>query len=228
MNYLKNCPKNLCKELTSKRIKEKQSTVFIIGGGPSIKRYLPDISVLDNKHVIATNNAYKLFPNAILTHFADKKWYLWHTSPKYSHDIHNNFFGPVTTADISTKTSYWANNKYVTQFIKTNKDAKKFALEEKHDILASNNSGHQAINIAYHIGYKNIVLLGFDLRVDEKETHWHNDHLKPTNKANYTYNMIPGFDRLADEIKQTPINVYNVNKESAIKKFEFANLDNFL
>jgi uncharacterized Rossmann fold enzyme len=39
--------------------------VFIIGGGPSLKETLPDLSVLNNKNLIVTNNAYKLYPNAI-------------------------------------------------------------------------------------------------------------------------------------------------------------------
>ena len=52
--------------------------VAIIGGGPSLLKVLPDASILLNRPVISTNNAYTLFPNSIVCHFADRPWWMWH------------------------------------------------------------------------------------------------------------------------------------------------------
>ena len=73
-----------------------EDTVFIIGGGPSVSKYLPDPRVLDDHDVICTNNAYKLFPDAMLLHYADRVWWTWHTQSK--HDVENAFKGNISSA----------------------------------------------------------------------------------------------------------------------------------
>src|SRR3990172_3484431 len=49
--------------------------VFIIGGGPSLKKYLPNPRILDGKDIICCNNGFELFPNALATAFMDVPWF---------------------------------------------------------------------------------------------------------------------------------------------------------
>ena len=92
----------------------------------------------------------------------------------------------------------------------------------------SNDTGHQAIALAYNIGFKKIVLIGFDMNPQTKQTHWHNEHKTPTNTHMYEHTMIPGLERMAKELANTDVRVYNINRESNLKCFEFADLEEFL
>ena len=214
--------KETSKELTDRLKQKKTSDIcFIIGGGPSLLKYLPDTSVLKNKDVIVTNNAYKLFPDAMVLHFADKAWYEWHTKPK--HDFLNKFSGTITTCALAQK-GFWDKSRIFCFF----KGDTKGGISKDTDKLNGNNAGHQAINIAVHLGYKKIVLIGFDLDASNRKTHWHNEHERPTNVGNYEFSMIPGFEKIVPYQKELDFKIYNINKESKLKCFEFADLQEFI
>ena len=196
-------------------------TVFIIGGGPSLMKYLPDRSLLDGKPVIATNNAYTLFPNAIVTHFADKVWWNWH------HDkIFNLYKGPVSTCMHGSR----ENNKMfhdkgiaVFGFGDRSKD-----ITTDKSKLNGNNCGHQAINLAVHFGFKNLVLFGFDMHPTNKQTHWHNDHQRPSNLDLYAGSMLPGMKSLVPWQDRLGFKIYNTNHESAITYFEYTDVNKWI
>jgi len=201
--------------------KKTSDTVFIIGGGPSLLKYLPDTSILDKKDIICTNNAYKLFPNAMITHFADRAWYEWHIKPK--HDILNKFYGSITTCALSQR-GFWTNTN-VECFAKGDP---KGGISKDIEKLNGNNAGNQAINLAVHMRYKTIVLLGFDLDASSKKTHWHSEHERPTNVGNYDNGMIPGFEKIPQFERELGFKVYNINKESKLRCFEFIDLNEIL
>lgn len=199
-------------------IEKKSDTVFIIGGGSSLKKYLPDHSILHNKDVIALNNAYKLFPNAILTHFADKVWWTW----GHNETLPKTFKGPVTTC--STNNIFlWDKTPVVCFWQGQHK-----YLSEKHDTINGNNAGHQGINLAVHIGYENIILLGFDMDSNAKQTHWHNEHKRQNNTNLYNEGMIPNLKTLDQYQDKLAFKIWNVNRESKVKNFDFCDLDKFL
>jgi len=229
MNYSKNCPKSLIDSLSKSK---RGDNVFIVGGGPSVLQYLPDYSILFNQDVIAVNNSYRIFPNAILCHFADKIWYGWHTDPKFGYNIHENFHNPVTTADYNNNSVHWKPYKHIAAVFKragANGSNVKIGLAKENYEVGGNNGGQHAINIAYHIGYKNVILLGFDLRQDLHSTHWHNEHHRPVNKLNYSHTIIPSFEQLGKDVDEIDdFNVINTNYESALKCFPYGKLEDYL
>lgn len=197
--------------------------IFVIGGGPSVNDILPDKSILNNELVIATNNAYKLYPDALICHFADRVWYGWHKDC-----IHKEFNGIITTATTNKNTDFYRSGKFYT-FTKVmckNKIGVSFDLNK----VAGNNAGHHAINIAIHLKARNIVLIGFDMdSKNPKGTHWHNDHKRITNTSQYTHTMIPDMKKIPVDIKDIPCKIWNMNPKSAIKCFDFANsIEEFL
>jgi hypothetical protein len=210
----------LVKEIRNKKTSD---TVFLIGGGPSVLKYCPDPNILKGKDIIAGNNAYKLFPNAILCHFMDKTWLKWHMEPE--HDLFNTFTNPITSClDVNREELY---NYDITIFYKGSPDGKGSLTSDVHK-LEGNNTGHQMINIAAHLKYKNVILLGYDLH-HEKQSNWHTDHRRATNFANFKNTMIPGFNKITDDVQQKlGIKIYNVNRQSALKCFEFTNLQDWL
>lgn len=176
-------------------------TVFIIGGGPSLQNF--NWSLLNGKKTIAINKSLLSFPNANVLYWTDSRVYSW-----MKQDI-DNFKGPKFT--IRDHPSYVGD-------IKILRKGNKFGLEESKDTLShGNNSGYAAINLAYHLGAKKIILLGYDMMNDGKKSHHHDGYPVPaTGDKIYRDQFMPGFSILADLLKQKRIEVYNVSPHSLL------------
>lgn len=204
--------------LESVKSKINSDTIFIIGGGLSLLKYLPDRNILLGKNIITTNNGHSLFPNALISHFADRSWWGWNKDI-----ILPSFKGEITTCAHRFSQDY--DKKRISIFLNGDK---KGGITTDRNKLNGNNTGHQAINIAVHLQFKNIVLIGFDMDPKARQTQWHNEHKRPTNTGNYEGTMIPGINQIVPFQKQLGFNVYNVNKESNIRCFQFADIKDFL
>lgn len=196
-------------------------TVFLIGGGKSLLQYLPDKSILNNQNVITANDGYLLYPNAIACHFADWVWFTWNRDQLLPLCNTNN----ITNCSNHNHEYYrgFYNSMGITMFSKGDNNS----LTRDINYLNGNNTGHQIINLAYHIGFKNIILLGYDL-IEEAKTHWHNNHRRPTNIKNLTEVMLPAFNTLHDGKQKYDINIININKQSALKCFEYGEIEDFI
>lgn len=202
------------------RSKQQDNTVFIIGGGPSLRKTLPDLDLIKGRDIICANNSYKLYPDAMCLHFADSIWWRWHQKPE--HDVRNVFKGEITTCVFKKRAAI--EPEFITNFVNGDK---KGGINTDETKLDGNNTGHQAINIATHIGFEKIVLIGFDMNESAKETHWHNEHERATNKQMFGHTMLPAMQQVALAQEELGFKVYNLNRESAIRDFEFADLEDF-
>jgi hypothetical protein len=86
-------------------------------------------------------------------------------------------------------------------------------------IKLGNNSGFQAINLAYHFGCDRIVLLGFDMQGG----HWHAPHRETSggtmtdpSAANLSF-WRKGLHRLAGDLSQRGVRLINASRETALK-----------
>jgi len=176
-------------------------TVYIIGGGPSLENF--NWNNLIGKKTIAINKSILSYPNANILYWTDSRVYGW-----YKNEI-DNFSGlKVTIRDHVT----------YTDDIKIMKKGNKYGLEEAKDTLChGNNSGYAAINLAYLLGAKKIVLLGYDMRNVGTKGHYHGGYPVPATGDNvYKDQFIPGFKILADLLKEKKIEVYNASIHSAL------------
>ena len=185
-------------------------TAYIIGGGPSLQGF--DFSKLIGSNVIAINKAIYSFPAAQILYWTDNRFYTW-----YKNDIDN--FGCLK---YTIKTgSLYADD------IKILRKGAVHGLEEPKDTLAhGNNSGYAAINLAYHLGAKRIVLLGFDMANDGDLTHYHDGY--PTQgTANNVYHdkFLPGFKSLASGLRKKQIQVFNASVYSKLQDFPKISLE---
>lgn len=192
---------------------------WIAGGGPSLKPHIPVLQEIfkDAKthNVIACNNSYKIFPMSILCHFADRQWLQWH-----SQTLFTEFKNPTSTTVISTK----YEDPKLELFLR----GERFWLSKNKSVLNGNNTGHQALNLAIHLGYKDIRLLGFDLDIEAQETHWHTEHLRATNKGNFEATMIPGFQSVTKDFYDESVTITNCNPNSKITIFPFLDMNKWL
>jgi len=82
------------------------------------------------------------------------------------------------------------------------------------------NSGYQAINLAYHLGVKKIVLLGFDMQHDGKKMHWFGNHPYGMNNPGSIATWVTLFNSLADDLKEKGVEVVNATGKTALTCFE--------
>jgi hypothetical protein len=176
-------------------------TVYIIGGGPSLINFNWDS--LNGKKTIAINKAILSYPIANVLYWTDTRVYNW-----YKEDI-DRFKGLKYT--IRHHVTYSPD-------IKVLRKGNKFGLEESKDALChGNNSGYAAINLAYLLGAKKIILLGYDMKNNGTTSHYHDGYPVPVTGDNiYKNQFIPGFDVLANLLKQKNVDVYNASLHSAL------------
>ena len=191
----------------------KNETAFLIGGGPSLKGF--DFKALQNKRTIAINKAFLFHPNADILYWTDSRFYTW-----YKNDI-DKFKGEKYTikpyGDIAKN-------------IKVLKNTGKGGLEmSKSGVRHGNNSGHAAINLAYHLGVKRIILLGFDMQNVKGNSHFHEGYpVKQTRDETYKKSMIPLFLAISEDLKRKKIEVINACPNSELKCFKKLPLDKVL
>lgn len=183
----------------------KGETVYIIGGGPSLSDF--NWAGLIGKKTIAINKALLSYPNADILYWTDSRVYGW-----YKEEF-DKFKGLKYT--IRHHPSY-------TSDVKVLRKSSKFGLEDAKDGLChGNNSGYAAINLAYLLGAKRIVLLGYDMRNEGSKGHYHDGYPVPVTGDNiYKDQFIPGFQILADLLKEKKIEVYNASINSSLKVWQ--------
>ena len=94
----------------------------------------------------------------------------------------------------------------------------------RHKIHFGNNSGYQAINLAYLLGATKIILLGFDMKRTAGKTHFFGDHPyhKPTQGPNdqVMQRWCRNFVQLAADLKFEGVTVYNATRDTVLTAFE--------
>jgi len=185
-------------------------TIYIIGGGPSLKNF--NFMGLVGSRVIAVNKAMYAYPNADVLFWTDSRFYTW-----YKNDI-DNFQ--------CLKYTLKSANQY-TADVKILRKGAPHGLEEGTDTLAhGNNSGYAAINLAYHLGAKRIVLLGFDMCNDGIVTHFHDGYpTRATGDRIYVDKFLPGFTSLYECLKQKGVEVLNASPYSKLTVFTKISLE---
>jgi len=93
-------------------------------------------------------------------------------------------------------------------------------------VHTGSNSGYQAINLAYHLGARSIILLGFDMHNHGGKTHWFGEHPKEF-KADTRY------ERFLNEFRtikpdQYGLQIINCSRKTALHAFPVCNLDDLL
>lgn len=140
----------------------RNKSVFVLGGGPSLDPL--EAACLDQRYVIAVNTAGELMREPAVLFSRDSAW---------------------CRDNRTLIASSWAKLK-----ITTKRDAARenemdlVAMERREDFPAPGSlmirygisSGHAAVSLAIAMGARRIVLLGFDGRMVNGRSHWHDRH----------------------------------------------------
>lgn len=166
----------------------KTKKVFIVGGGPSLKNF--DFSNFEGYDVIAVNKAIEHVSSA--KYFVTMDYTFLSKTALSVQDINDkveasyfvlNLEGNNIKKIDGTYTDIRYNLKYdkingfshiIPSYIRNHQ--KTGFSTNKNEFAHGSNSGYCALQLAILAGYEEIYLLGFDLNIESKITHFHNDY----------------------------------------------------
>lgn len=87
----------------------------------------------------------------------------------------------------------------------------------------NNNSGAQAINLAFLLGAARIVLLGFDMQWTGGKAHFFGEHPPELSNGNHA-TFVTDFNQLAKDLEWQGVEVVNCSRQTALHQFPRADL----
>lgn len=188
-------------------------TVAIIASGPSLSPDQVDY-VQGKAFVIAINDNWEIAPWADMLYACDAKWWDWHPQAA------TEFQGWKLTQDEETALRLGID------CIECNKEAEGLS-DNPRMIHGGLNSGYQALNIAYLLGARKIVLLGYDMKISRNgSAHWFGDH---PDKVRSTYeSFIEKFPSTLPQLRRAGCEVFNCSTDTALDAFPVKPLETVL
>lgn len=194
---------------------ERATVAYILGGGRSLP--VDMVPRLQGRgFVIAVNNAYQIAPFAQMIYWADRPWFEEHHMRLVDHPAEFK----VTRCEPHIR-----HNVKNVRLVEWDKDA---WLSTRTSYVAGMDSGTNALNIAYLLGARQIVLLGFDM---SPVGHWHEGHSKksaPPPDDIYRTRYVPVLNVMANKLKQDGVEVVNASPGSYLQCFPIAHLSDLL
>lgn len=191
------------------------STVFIIGGGPSLLKQ--DLTLIQGYRVIGVNHAFELGSWVDICWYGDRGFY------EDNERLFADYNGIIATCSDCRPAEQLPRVRYMGR-------SKIFGIETRRvtHVAWNHNSGASAINLAYHLGAKRAVLLGFDFKnpddPNDKQTHWHNRYRPVYDSPGklrdpYVKRFLKGFQIMSEEIKELDFEIINATEGSALEVF---------
>lgn len=219
--------------------------VWILGGGPSVTKqfgipdevvqsvvkgtsppsvYSPYMSVIHNEHVIGINVAYLIGNWIDMVFFGDIAFFLKHQAGLAA------FPGMKVSCHPSIQKHDWV--KY------TARDTNHPRGISNNPQMASwnGNSGAAAISVAANAGASRIILLGFDMKLDNNKVQWWHDLYGrgPRVIRDHKPLRLPfdrhlrGFAEIAKDARRRNIQIINACPDSAISEFPKCSLSELI
>jgi hypothetical protein len=193
-----------------------EPTAIILASGPSLTQEQIDIALASGHKTIVVNATYQKALTASLMYSGDFLFF-----KTYMADIVKRFRGEVWSQDATT-CARWPKVKRV-------RAANREGLGRDGKIHLNGNSGFQAINLAFFLGYRRIVLLGFDMRLGPKgEKHHHPDHPSPMVQGQTFSEWLHKSNRLSLDLANAGCEVLNATPSSALSCWPMVNLKDVL
>jgi hypothetical protein len=188
------------------------ATVAIAASGPSL-------SVAQLNHIrgranlVVINSTFRAAPWANVLYACDGRWWTQNTDAV-----------AFTGLRFALQP---ASNRSATALVRGGIDG----LEtDPRKLATGGNSGHQAINLAVHLGARRIVLVGYDMRIIDGKAHHHPDHVAPSRNppAENLARWAKRFETMVDPLRRLSVEVINATPGSAIECFPRARLEDVL
>lgn len=182
-------------------------TCAIIACGPSAKDY--DLNVLKGRvRCIAINNSWKLVPWADILYGCDGAWWRKYEGVP-------EFKGLKITLHNGVATHF--NLKLVSE-VKSRFD---LIIDHPGCVGSGGNSGFHSVNLAVQFGCKKIILVGYDMSLDQG-FHWFGKHPSGMNNPGATSldRWRERLDNVSKQLKGLGITVINTSLKSALRNYK--------
>jgi hypothetical protein len=182
--------------------------------------YAKYMKEIQEDHSIGVNNVYMIADWIDVEYFGDCGWY----------KVHQMKLAKWAGLKVTSCTRFQKKSVEESEgirFLKKDHDKRLGLTEDKTKLCWNHNSGAAAINLATHLGVKQIRLLGFDMKSTEHDvSHWHGNH---GNKRQPPYaRHLKGFPQIATDAEEMGVEILNVNPDSAIEAFPKVTLEELL
>jgi hypothetical protein len=185
--------------------------IVCVASGPSLTvedcAAVLDAQIAGRCRVLVVNRTWERLPSADAMYAADGSF--WR---KYYPAIQRSFRGELWTCDKMAPKDYSIN------YVEINRTSRGLCLAER-CINSGRNGGYQAINLAFHFGARQIILLGYDMQRTGGQKHWHEDYDdiqltngEPSRWVNY-------FPQLAADLERAGVEVVNCTRQTALDCF---------
>ncbi len=217
----------------------KDGECFILGGGPSLTEqfnipselvsrvikkeespgiYSPYLKELHKKHCIGINASYLLGDWIDIVFFGDFGSF-------FSHHLSRLKEWPGLKVSCTPHTEDYLWIKTLTH------DKKQLGISDDPSRVCWNlNSGAASISLAANMGVKRIILLGFDMKQTDNNTHWHSVYKrKPNRNFEATFRKhLKGFPFIAKDAHKRGIEILNASHDSMIDSFKKVSIKDIL
>lgn len=189
----------------------KGGTILCVASGPSLIR--EDVEYARDKvhATIVTNTTFRLVPWTNVVYAADSPWWAAHLSE---------------VERLSPSAERWTCSLQAARLFKLNyvrPERKPGLSRDASCVHTGTNSGYQAINLAFHLGARRIVLLGYDMQRTGGRSHWHGDHVGKGLHNGMNFELaLQAIPRLAIDLQSEGVEVVNCSRQTAIKSFRRA------
>lgn len=201
---------------------------FITAGGPSLKGF--NFNLLAGKNTIGINKSFMDYSPTIL-YSMDTRFYRWiqtlYLDGYENKDFKNQWFAYTGLRIFLCplgKESFNGEVYLIKRIIQ-----KTLSFDIRQGIYGGNNSAFGALMLACALRPKRIFLLGYDMKAD-KHTHYHSGY--PNQDIVDLRNRLCAYRELIEEfaplLDRLGIKVINLNKDSAIRCFEFGDIMDYL
>ena len=194
------------------RVRDKQDSL-------RIDAYSSYMELIHNEHIIVVNDGYKLGSWPDICFFGDHGWY----------KIHRQLLAQWTGLKITCCPALKENSDGI-KWLRRDPDRKLGLSENPRRLAWGLNSGSSAINLAVHLGVRQVILLGFDMQHQPGQIHWHQGHgnerrpdgsLRPG--PNYA-KWMQGLAIMAKDAIRLGVEIINCSPGTAITAFPVANI----
>lgn len=192
-------------------------TVIVAASGPSFdEAQAAEIGALraaGRVRVVVVNDNWRRVPAADLLYACDGRWWT-HNLPAVRDA---GFAGELWTQDEAAARKYG--------LCRVRHTARPGLTRTACTVHGGGNSGYQAINLAYLLGARRIVLVGFDMQPTGGLAHWFGRHPAPDLDRRLPFSTwIPRFRDLARDLAAERVDVVNASRETALHYFRRATL----
>lgn len=205
----------------------KGSTVFIIGGGSSLKGF--DFSVLEGQRIIGCNDAYQLGDMVDICCFGDVSWFDKHNKDLVSYPDGTTRPGLANFSGL--KVTNVSEQIFDQSVNRCHREWQEISFDKPYTLGWYSCTGNLAICLAVHLGAKKIILLGFDNECIKGQSNWHPNLVDGDNQPAEIYTK---FAKHSDLLKKDllaagiDVEIINANAESKLKTWKTLSLEKVL